>query len=328
MAIEQAALTDAVIAARRREEQAADSGSVSDSASRPGAGAGHVAVLYGWYNTVGYIAQAVGALTSGVAVEYMQRPPLSLSPVQAYRTVFFAYAVIGGLMALAYTALSPAAEAVRMPMPTPSEAPSSSTSKRTRGCSCLLPRLSLGLRRPATKYIVARLSALFATDAFAGAFVMQAFVAFWFNQRWGFSSDLIGYLLMASNVVAGLSGVAAAYLIKRWGAMLTMVATHLPSNVLLLSVPAMPTPLSAAALLVARFSLSQMDVPARQAYVVMVVASDERSAAGGITNIVRSLGMAGAPLLLGRLSDVRGAAARRLGLRRAVVHCWRREGSV
>jgi MFS family permease len=82
-----------------------------------------------------------------------------------------------------------------------------------------------------------------------------------------------------------------------------MIASHLPSNVLLLAVPLMPTDWAAAAMLVARFSISQMDVPARQAYVVMVVASDERSAAGGITGVVRSLGMSLSPLLLGYLTS-------------------------
>ena len=100
-----------------------------------------------------------------------------------------------------------------------------------------------------------------------------------------------------------MSGIASAYFVKRFGPMLTMIASHLPSNILLLSVPFMPTAWSAAAMLVARFTISQMDVPARQTYVVMVVASDERSAAGGITNIVRSLGGSMAPALVGYLSS-------------------------
>jgi hypothetical protein len=96
--------------------------------------------------------------------------------------------------------------------------------------------------------------------------------------------------------------VAAAALVKRLGAMLTMIVTHLPSNILLLAVPLMPSSISACVMLALRFCISQMDVPARQAYVAMVVASDERSAAGGITNLVRSAGMSLAPLPLGALS--------------------------
>lgn len=106
-----------------------------------------------------------------------------------------------------------------------------------------------------------------------------------------------------SKFAQGASGIVAALLVNRFGAMLTMIATHLPSNVLLVFVPLMPSRASAAAMLVARASISSMDVPARQAYVTMVVASDERSAAGGITNIVRSLGMSVAPILLGYFSS-------------------------
>ena len=270
IAVEQAALTDAVLACRAGSAQAT--------------GAAEVAVLFGWYNALGYWAQAAGAVASGFAVRLLQRDPgPALTALEAYRCVFFAYAATGSLMGLAYACLSAAAEAK------PGEA-------AARGTSWT------GLRRPGSLRIVARLSAFFAMDAFGGAFTMQTFVAFWFSERWAFPSDRIGELLGTANVVAGASGVAASYFVRKIGAMETMIVTHLPSNVLLLAVPFMPTASAAAAMLVARFCISQMDVPARQAYVAMVVASDERSAAGGITNIVRSLGMSAAPLLLGYLS--------------------------
>jgi len=171
-----------------------------------------------------------------------------------------------------------------------------------------MPSIKLGLRRPESVHIVVRLCIMFSLDAFAGGFVQQTWIAYWFATRWGFSTDLIGYALMGANVVAGISGVVAASFVRRFGAMLTMIASHLPSNILLLAVPLMPSGAAAAAMLVARFSISQMDVPARQAYVVMVVASDERSAAGGLTNIVRSLGTSLSPLLLGYLSAAPGAS--------------------
>ena len=271
IAVEQAALTDAVLACRAGSAQAT--------------GAAEVAVLFGWYNALGYWAQAAGAVASGLAVRLLQRDPgPALTALEAYRCVFFAYAATGSLMGLAYACLSAAAEAK------PGEA-------AARGTSWT------GLRRPGSLRIVARLSAFFAMDAFGGAFTMQTFVAFWFSERWSFASDRIGELLGTANVVAGASGVAASYFVRKIGAMETMIVTHLPSNVLLLAVPFMPTANAAAAMLVARFCISQMDVPARQAYVAMVVASDERSAAGGITNIMRSLGMSAAPLLLGYLSS-------------------------
>ena len=279
LAVEQAALTDAVLACRSGAGLSAAAAAAGASGLNTDAAA--VAVLFGYYNMVGYWAQAAGALASGYAVDLLQAPPLALSRLAAFRDVFLAYAATGATMALAYACLSAAAEA--------------------RDASAARKGL-FGLRRPESVRIVARLSAFFALDAFAGAFTMQSFLAFWFSERWALPPQRIGALLSVANVVAGASGVAASHFVKRLGAMLTMIVTHLPSNVLLLAVPLMPTPGAAAGMLVARFCISQMDVPARQAYVAMVVASDERSAAGGITNIVRSLGMSAAPLLLGYLS--------------------------
>ena len=151
--------------------------------------------------------------------------------------------------------------------------------------------MELGLHRSDSVFIVARLSCLFALDAFAGGFVMQTWIAYWFEERWNFSPKLLGDLISISNVVAGISGISAAYFVSRFGAINTMVRTYLPSNIFLLLVPFMPTKNAAALMLVTRFCISQMDVPARQSYVAMVVASNERSAAGGITNIARSVGL-------------------------------------
>lgn len=290
MAVEQAVLTDSLAASRvdnpmsKAEESAA------------------VAVILGWYTALGYVCQALGAVGSGLAVHYLP-DALHITPLFAYQLVFYTYGALGGVLALIYLTLTPECEAKPKP-------PSTSTSTSPPSCcpaslAPYLPSVTLGLRRSESIHIVTRLSALFAMDSFAGAFVMQTWISFWFSLRWGFSPDLVGYLLMGSNIVAGASGIAAAYFVKKYGAMLTMVASHLPSNVLLFAVPLMPTGLTAALMLVARFSISQMDVPARQAYVQMVVASDERSAAGGITNLVRSLGMSLAPLLLGYMSDSR-----------------------
>ena len=287
MAVEQAVLTDSLAAARKAKSIVL---SKQDESAA-------VAVTIGWYTLVGYVAQAAGALTSGVLVHYL---PLwiSCTQVEAYTYVFFLYGVIGGVLSLLYFCLTPECEVAAKPPAADAPPPVCPAA-----LAPYLPSITLGLRRSASIAIVARLSVLFALDAFAGAFVMQTWVAFWFASKWGFTADSVGYLLMAANVVAGASGVAAAYFVNKYGAMLTMIASHAPSNVLLFAVPFMPTGPAAAAMLVARFSISQMDVPARQAYVQCVVASDERSAAGGITNLVRSLGMSLAPLLLGFLSD-------------------------
>ncbi len=165
----------------------------------------------------------------------------------------------------------------------------------------------LGLHR--SRGVVLRLSALFALDAFAGGFAIQSFIAFWFNQQFGVDPAVLGTILAGANILAGFSALAAGRLAARFGLVNTMVFTHLPSNVLLMLVPFMPTLPLAVATLFARFAISQMDVPTRQSYTMAIVAPDERSAAAGVTGIARSLGVAAAPLIAGPLFATAALAA-------------------
>jgi predicted MFS family arabinose efflux permease len=144
---------------------------------------------------------------------------------------------------------------------------------------------------------VLRLSALFALDAFAGGFVILSFIAFYFHERFGVDPVVLGAILAVANLLAAGSALAAAPLAKRFGLVNTMVFTHLPSNVLLILVPLMPTLPLAALVLFARFAISQMDVPTRQSYTIAIVEPDERSAAAGVTGIARSLGVSASPLI-------------------------------
>jgi sugar phosphate permease len=148
---------------------------------------------------------------------------------------------------------------------------------------------------------VGKLAALFALDSFGGGFVIQSFAAYWFHLRFGLSPAALGGIFFWANVLAGFSALVAARLASRFGLVTTMVATHLPSNVLLILVPLMPTLPLATAMLWLRFSISQMDVPARQSYVMAVVTADERAAAAGITGVARTLGAAMSPLFVGVL---------------------------
>ncbi len=146
-----------------------------------------------------------------------------------------------------------------------------------------------------------KLSALFALDAFAGGFIIQSMVAYWFHVKFGLDAGLLGSIFFGANILAGLSALLAARLASRIGLINTMVFTHIPSNVLLCLVPFMPTLGWAVAVLLLRFSISQMDVPTRQSYTMAVVSPDERSAASGVTTIARSVGAAISPSLAGIL---------------------------
>jgi len=144
-----------------------------------------------------------------------------------------------------------------------------------------------------------RLSALFALDSFGGGFVPQTFIAYLFTRRYDASTQTLAIVFFAIGILQALSFQAAVRLAARIGLLRTMVFTHLPSNVLLIAVGFAPNLASAIALLLARFALSQMDVPARQAYVMAVVDPSERTAAAAYTNSARYLTRPIAPLAAG-----------------------------
>jgi MFS family permease len=228
---------------------------------------------FAWYQLAGSFATAVGALGAGFLVQALLDGGTPV--VDAYRAVIVAYAGFGlGIGAMA-SRLSPAVEPAR---------PSDTTIRRR-----------LGLHR--SRRVVGELSALFALDAFGGGFVVQSIVALWFGLRWDVEPAMLGAIFFGANTLAGASGLVAARLAARFGLIETMVATHIPSNVLLVLVPLMPSVELAIAVLLARFAISQMDVPTRQSYTMAVVDPDERSAAAGITAMARSAGAASAPLV-------------------------------
>jgi MFS family permease len=230
--------------------------------------------LFAWYNLAGSIATALGALTAGWLVG--QSSHLGMSELTAYRAIFILYAATGILLAAGFALASSKVEAA---------------AQEAR------PKLWLGLHR--SRKIVLRLSGLFALDAFAGGFVLQSFMAYWFVIQFQADPAVLGAIFFAANLLSGISGLWAARLARRFGLVNVMVFTHVPSNVLLILVPLMPTFGLAIGVLLLRFSISQMDVPTRQSFVASVVAPDERAAAGGVTNVFRSCGAMLAPVLAG-----------------------------
>jgi MFS family permease len=238
--------------------------------------------VFAWYTLAGAFATALGALTGGTLSERLQAT--AVSPLQTYRAVIFLYAGLGMLLAILFTRLSPAAEA------------------RTHGDKAALRATVAGLSGLGeSRRVVFKLSALFALDSFGGGFVVQSFAAYWFYLRFGVQPAALGAIFFWANVFAGISALAASRLAARFGLIRTMVGTHLPSNVLLILVPLMPTLPLAIAVLLLRFSISQMDVPTRQSYVMAVVSPGERSAAAGITGVARTIGASISPLFVGLL---------------------------
>jgi MFS family permease len=242
---------------------------------------------FAWYNVAGYVATATGSLVAGLISGWLLGG--GLDPAAAYRAVVVGYALIGILMAIGAWRLGPRIEAPPAVV-------------RDDGI-----RRRFGLHR--SKAVVLKLSVLFSLDAFGGGFIPQSLMAYWFHLQYGVEPALLGAIFFGANLLAAVSSLSAARIAARFGLINTMVFTHIPSNVLLILVPLMPTLPLAIAVLLLRFSLSQMDVPTRQSYVMAVVDPDERSAAAGVTGIARTTGAAISPSISSVLVASAGYAA-------------------
>jgi MFS family permease len=235
--------------------------------------------FFAWYNLVGSFATATGALSGGWLAQALQNN--GWMALASYRVVLIGYAIGGFLLLLLFLNLTTSIEV---------EA-AQDTTKRI-----------FGLHR--SRAVVFKLSSLFAMDAFAGALLVQSLMAYWFHVRFGVESGLLGSIFFGANILAGISALLAVRLAEKFGLINTMVFTHIPSNILLILVPLMPTLPLAIGVLLLRFSISQMDVPTRQSYMMAVVAPDERSAASGVTAIARSVGASVSPALTGLLFSI------------------------
>jgi MFS family permease len=234
--------------------------------------------VFSWYNLVGSFATALGALAGGVGAQALQG--LGYAAGTSYQMVLMGYASLGIVLIFLFLRLSEAVEV-----------------SKEAGTGEKPQKVFLGLHK--SRGVIFRLAALFSLDAFAGGLVVQSLVAYWFHLRFGVEPAVLGSIFFGANILAGISALSAAWVAKRIGLINTMVFTHLPSNILLILVPFMPTLPLAILMLLMRFSISQMDVPTRQSYTMAVVAPDERSAASGITGIARTIGAALSPIFTG-----------------------------
>ena len=230
---------------------------------------------FGLYNAVGAAMVALGALAAAIPAT------LSLLDLLAsYRLMFMLYAALGIATFLAASRLSPKVELARLP-----ERASFITLTHSRGP-------------------VLRLAGLFAVDSFAGGFVVQSLLVYWFSLRFGVGAEFLGPLFFGVNVIKSISYLLAVRIADRIGLLNTMVFSHLPSNVLLIMIPLMPSLTAASAVLLARHLLSQMDVPTRGSYIVAVVKPEERTSAVGVTTLSRTLAHAFGPVLAGAAISV------------------------
>jgi len=217
---------------------------------------------FSWYHLILDAGGALGALAAALPIALHHWRGISI--LTAYRAILLGYAGLGVLSAAAYLFVSKRIEA-----PPPAQVSS---------------KLSItGKKR------VYGLAGLFAIDSFGGGFLTDALVAYWFFRRFGVSEAQLGILFFVIHLLNAASHLGAAWLAKRIGLLKTMVFTHLPSSLFLIAVPFAPNFTFAAALLLARESLVEMDVPTRQSYVAAVVQPQERMFAAGLTNLSRNV---------------------------------------
>jgi MFS family permease len=227
--------------------------------------------VFAWYNVTQDIGHALGAALA--AAPELARAAGLAAEVGSLRFAVCIYAALLVASAFAYARLSPAAEVRR--------------EERA-------PAIS-----PQSRRILWRLCALFALDSFAGGFLGSALFAYFFYARFGVGEAAIAALFVGARIMNALSHLAAAWLARRIGLINTMVFTHTPSSLLLLTIPFTDSFALAAVLFLLREGLSEMDVPTRQSYLMAVVRPEERTFAGGVTNLARMAARAAAPLIAG-----------------------------
>jgi predicted MFS family arabinose efflux permease len=230
--------------------------------------------LFAWFNLSGGLTGGLGAL--GSIVPGVLATVGGVAAITAERCAFLLYAAAGGLAASVYRRLGSAARRVAAPGTRPL-----ATSRR----------------------IVTRLAMLFSLDAFGGGFVVQSLLVLWLWRRFQLSPEVMGAVFFAVGILGALSQLASPWLAARIGLVPTMVWTHLPANAFLILAGVVPSATLAVTFLLLRALLSQMDVPARQAYVMAMVPPEERTAAASLTNVPRSLAAAIPPLLTGMMLD-------------------------
>lgn len=231
--------------------------------------------IFAIYNAVGTFAMSAGVLVSGLP-SVLQN--YGFDKIGAIKELFLIYAACAVAVLGIYLVLSKNIEV------------KDSVSKSG---------LSIKNLSPKSRGIIAKMSTLFAVDSFGGGFVIQSIVSFWFYTKFGADLTSLSYIFAIAGVLTAISYMASTKIASKIGLVNTMVFTHIPSNILLIFLAFAPTFSIAISLFFARMSLSQMDVPTRQSYLMGVVGENERIPAAVFTNTSRNISQAVSPSLSG-----------------------------
>lgn len=234
--------------------------------------------IFAIYNTVGTFAMSAGVLLSGLPSILQQH--YGFDQIVAIKYLFLIYAACAIIVLVIYLALSKNVEVNEV---------------------ATKSGLSIKDLSPKSRSIITKMSSLFAVDSFGGGFIIQSIVSYWFYTRFGAELSTLSYVFAIAGVLTAISFMASTKIASKIGLINTMVFTHIPSNILMIILAFAPTFSIAISLYFARMSLSQMDVPTRQSYLMGVVSENERIPAAAITNTSRNITQAISPSLSGIL---------------------------
>lgn len=245
----------------------------------------HLTKFFSWYNIAGFLPAAFGSLSAGLWQGFSKR--LGLPDIQSYQDILLAYAGIGLLLSLLYIIFDLLHR------------------KITAVKTSTKPESYFGLHK--SRKAVLELAGLQSIDAFGGGLILQGMLSYLFHMQYKVGAESLGLLFFGTNLVATASFLLAPYIAQRIGLINTMVFTHLPCSLTLCLIPFMPNYACAAVLMLARSLFSSMDIPARQAFTMLLVEPDERAAAAGFITSTRAIAQASAPAIAG--ASLRGLGA-------------------
>ncbi|KAL7790788.1 major facilitator superfamily domain-containing protein [Trichoderma ceciliae] len=269
--------------------------------------------VYAWYSLLGTAGTAFGLMTGGWVVQYVSTS-LQWELLEAYRLIFFGYAVVGLVKLALALLLSSAVEADGKVATAASEAGSteiapllgngnehSQANKQQRGrgrLAALLPNIS-----KEGYAITTSLCIFFVLDAFASGLASMSWVTYFFRWRYGIEEGKLGSIFFVTSITSALSMLVASSLAKRFGNIRTMVFTHLPSSMFLSLIPVFPDVRLSLLFLWLRASTQSMDVAPRSAFLAAVIKPSERTAIMGVINVAKTVGASLGPFLTGTLAD-------------------------
>ncbi|PTB70440.1 MFS general substrate transporter [Trichoderma citrinoviride] len=274
--------------------------------------------VYAWYSLLGTAGTAFGLMTGGWVVQYVSTG-LEWQLIDAYRLIFFGYAVLGlvklALALLLSSAVEADEEVTKRAVKASAEASNNETSpllgnglgnsqaneeqQESRGrIASLLPDIS-----QEGYAILTSLSVFFALDAFASGLASMSWVTYFFRWRYGIAEGKLGSIFFVTSITSALSMLVASSLAKRFGNIKTMVFTHLPSSIFLSLIPVFPDVRLSLLFLWLRASSQSMDVAPRAAFLAAVIKPSERTAIMGVINVVKTVGASLGPFLTGTLAD-------------------------